>query len=113
MNNLKSQEIQIVFLISETRTTILSVHIRFAIKVYCSQKKKEENIGLSVRSVLNRIRKTCTPLNPTFIQQNWDMCVHLCFLIFDPKHALWVLVRTASATRFQRVPTMYVSSENS
>ena len=29
------------------------------------------------------------------------------FLIFDPKHTLWVLVRTAS-----RVPTMYALSEN-
>ena len=34
------------------------------------------------------------------------------FLIFDPKHTLWVLVRTASPRRFLRVPTMYVLSEN-
>ena len=34
------------------------------------------------------------------------------FLIFAPKHRLWVLVRTASARRFQRVPTIYVLSIN-
>ena len=34
------------------------------------------------------------------------------FLIFAPKHRLWVLVRTASARRFSRVPTIYVLSKN-
>ena len=34
------------------------------------------------------------------------------FLIFAPKHRLWVLVRTASARRFYRVPTIYVLSKN-
>ena len=33
-------------------------------------------------------------------------------LIFDPKHRLWVLVRTALARRFKRVPTIYVMSKN-
>ena len=34
------------------------------------------------------------------------------FLLFAPKHTLWVLVRTASTRRFQRVPTIYVLSKN-
>ena len=34
------------------------------------------------------------------------------FLIFTPKHRLWVLVRTASARRFKCVPTTYVLSKN-
>ena len=34
------------------------------------------------------------------------------FLIFALKHRLWVLVRTASLRRFQRVPTIYVLSKN-
>ena len=34
------------------------------------------------------------------------------FLLFDPKHTLWVLVRTPSPRRFYRVPTMHVLSEN-
>ena len=38
--------------------------------------------------------------------------VKLFFLIFAPKHRLWVLVRTASPRRFLRVPTIYVLSEN-
>ena len=36
----------------------------------------------------------------------------LCFLIFSPKHRLWVLVRTASLRRFLRVPTINVLSKN-
>ena len=40
------------------------------------------------------------PLNPTFIQQNWDMQGIPIFLIFAPKHRLWVLVRTALPRRF-------------
>ena len=34
------------------------------------------------------------------------------FLIFDLKHRFWVLVRTASMRRLQRVPTIYVLSKN-
>ena len=34
------------------------------------------------------------------------------FLIFAPKHTLWVLVITASLRRFERVPTTYVLSKN-
>ena len=45
------------------------------------------------------VREMYTPLNPTFIKQNWGLGVHiLIFLIFDSKHTgrLWVLIRTAS-----------------
>ena len=34
------------------------------------------------------------------------------FLIFAPKHRLWVLVRTASPRGFLRVPTNYLSRKN-
>ena len=37
--------------------------------------------------------------------------IHI-FLIFALKHRLWVLVRTTSARRFYRVPTIYVLSKN-
>ena len=33
-------------------------------------------------------------------------------VILGPKHRLWVLVRTAPARRFSRVPTMFVLSIN-
>ena len=46
------------------------------------------------------VRAMNTPLNPTFIRQNWGMEGYTYFLIFAPKHRLWVLVRTASARRF-------------
>ena len=36
----------------------------------------------------------------------------LVFLIFALKHRLWVLIRTASLRRFQRVPKIYVLSKN-
>ena len=35
-----------------------------------------------------------------------------CGYSFAKKHRLWVLVRTASPRRFQRVPTIYVLSRN-
>ena len=38
--------------------------------------------------------------------------VYIIFLISAQKHRLWVLVRTAPPRRFQRVPTIYVSSKN-
>ena len=38
--------------------------------------------------------------------------VYIIFLISAQKHRLWVLVRTASARRFLRVPTIYVLSRN-
>ena len=38
--------------------------------------------------------------------------VYIIFLISAKKHRLWVLVRTASARQFLRVPTIYVLSRN-
>ena len=37
-----------------------------------------------------------TPFNPTFVKINWGLQGYTYFLIFAPKHRLWVLVRTAS-----------------
>ena len=36
----------------------------------------------------------------------------LFFFIFAPKLRLWVLVRTTTARRLKRVPTIYVLSKN-
>ena len=57
-----------------------------------------------------------TPLYPTFISlysKTWVCTGITIFLIFDPKHTrrLWVLVRTASARRFYRVPTTNVEQK--
>ena len=38
--------------------------------------------------------------------------VYIIFHISAQKHRLWVLVRTASVRRFERVPTIYVLSRN-
>ena len=40
-----------------------------------------------------------------------DRGIHY-FLFFSLRHILWVLIRTASMRRFQRVPTIYVLSKN-
>ena len=63
------------------------------------------------------IRKTCPcneyPLKPHFYLVKLGFAgVYLFFLIFAPKHRLWVLVRTASPRRFKRVPAIYVLSKN-
>ena len=52
-----------------------------------------------------------THLHPTFIQKNRGLQGYTLFFIFCSKHRLWVLVRTASARRFKRVPTIYVLSK--
>ena len=54
--------------------------------------------------IKGHIRITCpcnkSPLNPTFYGENGVcMCMPI-FLSFDPKHRLWVLVRTALLRRF-------------
>ena len=46
---------------------------------------------------------------PRLYKKNWGISI---FLIFNPKHRLWVLVRTASARRFLRVPTINVLSKH-
>ena len=61
------------------------------------------------------ITKTCLynfdPLKPHFyIVKLGFTGVYIIFFIPAQKHRLWVLVRTASAKRFQRVPTIYVLS---
>ena len=45
-----------------------------------------------------------------FNSKNWKFSdkKRWCFSYFCSKHRLWVLVRTASARRFKRVPTIYV-----
>ena len=51
------------------------------------------------------VREMHTPLNPTFIYSKTGVCTGIpIFLIFAPKHRLWVLVA--------RVPTIYVLSKN-
>ena len=63
------------------------------------------------------IRKTCPcnvyPLEPHFYTTKNGVCRGIPnFLIFAPKHRLWVLVRTASTRRFQLARTIYVLSKN-
>ena len=53
-----------------------------------------------------------TPLTPPLYRKTGVYRGIPIFLIFAPKHRLWVLVRTASARRFQHVPTIYVLSKN-
>ena len=49
-----------------------------------------------------------------FISKNWKFSDKKLwyFSYFCSKHRLWVLIRTASARRFERVPTIYVLSRN-
>ena len=61
--------------------------------------------------------KTCLynfdPLKPHFYRVKLGFTgVYIIFLFSAQKHRLWVLVRIASAGRFQRVPTVYVLSRN-
>ena len=61
--------------------------------------------------------KTCLchfdPLKPHFyIVKLGFTGVYIIFLIFAQNHRLWVPVRTASARRFSRVPTIYVLTRN-
>ena len=63
------------------------------------------------------ITKTCLynidPLKPHFyIVKLGFTGVYIIFLISAQKHRLLVLVRTASARRFLRVPAIYVLSRN-
>ena len=63
------------------------------------------------------ITKTCLynfdPLKPHFyIVKLGFTGVNIIFLISAQKHRLWLLVRTASARRFYRVPTIFVLRKN-
>ena len=51
-----------------------------------------------------------TPYTPLLYSETGFTGVWLFFLIFATKHRLGVLVRTASARQFLRVPTIYVLS---
>ena len=74
-------------------------------------------IGDRYEYIFHNITKTCLynfdPLKPHFyIVKLGFTGVYIIFLISDQKHRLWVLVRTASARRFLRVPTIYILSRN-
>ena len=56
----------------------------------------------SIMRMKNNPRITC-PRNIFIVKLGYTI-----FLIFCQKHRLWVLVRTALARRFERVPTTYV-----
>ena len=56
--------------------------------------------------------KCIPPYTPLLYRKTGICRVIPIFLIFAQKHRLWVLVRTASARRFLRVPTIYVLSKN-
>ena len=58
------------------------------------------------------VRVMYTPRTPLLYSKTGVFRGIPIFLIFAPKHRLWVLVRTASARRFKRVPTIYVLSKN-
>ena len=66
------------------------------------------NIGINHQE--NKSMKSI-PLEPHFYTVKlgvyMGMGIHI-FLIFAPKHRLWVLVRTASARQSEREPTIYV-----
>ena len=63
------------------------------------------------------ITKTCLhnfdPFKPhLYIIKLGFTGVYIIVLFSDPKHRLWVLVRTASQRRFKRVSTIYILSRN-
>ena len=85
-------------------------------KVPSRQKFYKHRIFFHV-SMLQSITKTCLynfdPLKPHFYVVKLGFTgVYIIFLISAQKHRLWVLVRTASLRRFQRVPTIYILSRN-
>ena len=52
------------------------------------------------------------PLEPQFYVVKLRFTEVYLFLIFDPKHRLWVLIRTALERQFLRVPTINILSKN-
>ena len=71
--------------------------------------KKEHNDGVTARTAkaslaFGRYRHVRAKYNPLeshfYMVKLWYVGVYLFFLIFGPKHTLWVLVRTASARWF-------------
>ena len=63
--------------------------------------------GITKTSLCNE-----NPVTPHFYIIKLAFTGVYVFLIFAPKHRLWVLVRSASVRRFLRVPTIYVLSKN-
>ena len=63
------------------------------------------NIGMNHQE--NKSMKSI-PLEPHFYTVKLGVYIYIFFLIFAPKHRLWVLVRTASARQSEREPTIYV-----
>ena len=73
--------------------------------------------GGTVLCTSHFITKTCLynidPLKPHFyIVKLGFTGVYINLLISALKHRLWVLVRTASPRRFERVPTIYTPGRN-
>ena len=60
------------------------------------------------------MKVVCMPLNPTFTWKTGICRGMFIFLTFDPKHRLWVLVRTTTPRWFQlvHVLTINVLSKN-
>ena len=52
------------------------------------------------------------PSTPLIYSKTGVTGVYIILLISAQNHILWVLVRTASSRRFERVPTIYVLSRN-
>ena len=72
------------------------------------------NVGLKTLFLIAPFPDLCLlyPLYPTFTQKSWSFQEYAYFfLIFAPKHRLWVVVKTASARRFEHVPTIDVLSK--
>ena len=61
-----------------------------------AQTLRQTFLGVSSTASRKNVYAMYTPLYPTFMWQNWGMQGIPIFLIFAPKHRLWVLVRTAS-----------------
>ena len=97
--------------------------------VCCSYRYNVEAISVVNRTKMGRVKrnrafelaqnitKTCLykfdPLKPhIYIVKLGFTGVCIIFLISAQKHRLWVLVRTASSWRFERVPTIYALSRN-
>ena len=84
--------------------------VAFGNKEHTKERKLENRF-------LQDITKTClynvVPFNPLLYSKTGVYKdTYIIFFYFAKKHRLWVLVRTASPRRFQRVPTIYVLSRN-
>ena len=62
------------------------------------------NFNLYFTSSRKHVREMYTPHTPLLYSKTWVYGGILSFLLCDPKHRLWVLVRTASARLFLEPP---------